>query len=334
MVFAAATPGLANFKSPQAPTGYQLQTGAAPAQPWGAGMLAPPGGYNVPPNTPERTAMQQGLDYSYGLGAPQLAALQQQSGMYAGQLGTTQVQYDLAKQGLQSGADAQLAKINLGPEYDAISRDAIMRQMAGLNAQDKLAWEALGNQLEGFDLRTLQSWQGAQRGQWANRSDATGKGSVGSIGYNRRMGGIQEDLANQLTGIGIDKDSAIFGAREAAMGRTEQKAKLDDQNRMLDIKAKEYGIDRQQVEANLQQGLAKLGLDNMTSVNQIMDMLSSNDIQQRAVAENIFRQGMQYGDYFITMPGNTGNAPPAPTQAPNPVRDKAVDEFMTMGAQR
>lgn len=313
-------------------TGNQLYT-SQPTQPWGAGMLAPPGGYNMAPNTPERAGMQASLDFFTGLAGPQMAQLQQQAGMYQGQLGTTQAGYDMAKQAAQAGADAQIAKINLGPEYDAISRAANNRQIAGLDAQDKLAWEALGNQFEGFDLRNLQAWQAAQRGQWANRSDATGKGSVGSVGYNRRMGSIQEDLANQITGIGIDKDSAVFAARDAAMGRTEQKAKLNDQNAMLDIKAKEYGIDKQQVQANLQQGLAKLGIDNVASVNQIMDMLASNDVQQRALGEQIFRDAMGNSDFFTTLPQNT-----TPTgsiggaSGNNPVAGKAVDEYMTRGA--
>lgn len=330
-------------KAPSFGGQYTFNSGATPAapeQPWGGGMLAPPGGYpTMTPNTPERNGMESALNYYTTLSGPQLALLQQQAGTYAGQLGATQAQYDLARQGLQSGAANDLAKINLGPEYDAIQRGANARGLEGLNAQDKLAWEALGNQFEGFDLRTLQSWQNAGRNQFATKSEATPRGSVGSVGYKQKMTGIQQDLANQLTGIGIDKDSAVFGAREAAMGRTEQKAKINDNNAMLDIKAKEYGIDRAQVESNLQQGLAKLGIDQTASVGQIMDMLASNDVQQRALGEQIFRDAIGNSDFFTTLPQNTmptGRNSESTTSgnAGNPITQRAVDEFMRIGAQR
>lgn len=275
--------------------------------------------------TPEAQGMQQALDFYSGLAGPQMAGLQQQSGLLAGQLGQTQAGYDIARGALQQGAAADLAKVNLGPEYDAITRGTIYRQMVGLNAADKLAYQMLGQQFKGFDLQNKEAWQNAQRGQWQNRSQGTAKGAVGSRGYNERMTNIQQDLANQLQNVGINREQARLTAVQGANSRAEQKAQLDDQNKMLDIKAKEYGIDKSKVAANLSEGLAKLGIDNVTNVNEILNMLNSNDIQQRALGEQIFREAIGNSGYFTTLPTNT-----APVT--NPVTESAVDQFLTRGA--
>lgn len=315
------------FKTPAPNRGYQTSFRQA---------YEPSPGSQIPA-LPPPTSQQQGLDFAYGLNAPTLAALQQQAGQYQSQIGMTQAGYGMARGAAQQDAAAQNAKINLGPEYDAIQRAANNRGMAGIDAAENLAYQALGNQFEGFDLRKQQAWGAAQRAQWDAKTDATQKGAMGSLGFKRRMGSIQSDLANQLTGIGIDKDAATFSARQAQADRREAKARLDDNNKTLDIKAKEYGIDRQQVQANLQQGLAKLGIDQTTSVNQILDMLSSNDIQQRAVAEQIFRQGMEYGGMFETLPQNTLPSTASQygtgvTGGANPLVDEGVDQFMHRGA--
>lgn len=329
MVFAAATPGMPSFKTAAPSTGYGLAS--APSG-WGAASQLGIGSQPMP--TPEQQSMQQGLNLAYGLGAPQLASLNQQYGTLQGQLGTTQAGYDLARQAAQSDAAAQLAKTNLGPEYDAVTRAAIQRQLAGLGVDDNLAFQMLGNQFKGLDLQRTQAWQGAGRAQTAAKTDATARGSIGSVGFNKKMTGIQQDLANQLSGIDINRTQDTLQAQQAQNDRREAAAKLKDQNAMLDIKAKEYGLDRNQIKANLQQGLAKLGIDNMATVNQILDMMSSNDVQQRAVAEQIFRQGMEYSNFFTTLPQNTlpvgGGVGGA--SGNNPVAGQAVDEFMGRGA--
>lgn len=338
MVLAAASPGMPSFKTAAPTTGYkpQAQTSATDAG-WGGGMLAPAGGHNIAaPLSPEAQAQQDALAFYGGLSGPQMAMLQSQYGDLSGQLGTTQAGYDFAKDAANKDAAAQLAKANLGPEYDAITRAAIARQLQGLNATDRNAYLTLGQQYQGFDLQNKQAWQDTARKQWANRSDATGKGAVGSVGYNKRMGNYQQDLANQLQGVGISREETRLGAAQSQADRREQAAKLNDQNKMLDIKAKEYGIDKSQIQANLQEGLAKLGIDNMASINNIMDMMNSNNIQQRALGEQIFREAIGNSSFFMTTPQNTG-LPPDPmggAAGNNPVAGVAVDRFMTRGATR
>lgn len=284
--------------------------------------------------TPEASALRQGLDFATALNSPVMAGLQQQAGMYAGQFGMSQAGFDLARQAMMQGTQADQARLNLQPQYDQIEREAIYRQTMGLNDQNNLAYRQLGNQLEGFDLQQKSAWERTGQAQTAAKSDATVRGAMSGRGINRTMGDIQTDLANQLTGIDIGRDDAKMGFEAGQLSRAEQRAALADKNKMLDIKAQEYGISRQQIEASLSQGLAKLGLDQVADINRIMEMLSSNDIQQRAAAEQIFRQGLEYSDMFYTLPANrvsnSGNV--VNGQYVNPVTAEATDKFMGYNA--
>lgn len=312
---------------------------------WGSGAMAksiaPPTGmqfnsFGVPPQyqpttgpTPNTvpTQGQQAIDYFSGIYGPDLALNQQQSGNLAGQLGTTQAGYDLAVGAAQQGAAADLAKVNLGPQYDAIERAGNLRQMGVLDQQGNLAYRMLGSQFQGFDLQKLQSWQDAAKHQHAAMSDATARGAVTGRGIKRTFGDIQHDLANQLTGIDINKYQATNQAQSQQLTRNEQKAQLEDRNKTLDIKAKEYGIDRSKIQANLEQGLARLGIENSVTVNQILDALNSNDVQRMGIAHQIFNDAMTYSDFFMTTNPAGGSSGTAPT--PNPVRDQAVDDYMS-----
>lgn len=86
------------------------------------------------------------------------------------------------------------------------------------------------------------------------------------------------------------------------MGRKEQQAKLEDRNKILDIKAKEYGIDKGKISANLQQGLQKLGLDQYMDVSRLLDEMNSTDLNRQAIATQIFRDAMTYSDFFTVLP--------------------------------
>lgn len=295
---------------------------------------AGPAGITQPVTAPTQNpisqvpGLQQGLGLSQGIQGPALAINEQQAARLAGQLGMTDAAYGTALGALNQGAAADLAKLSLGPQYDAIERSAIYRQIAGLNDLDRLAFQALGNQYKGFDIQKLSAWQEAARNQEAARSSATARGAMTAPGIQRTFRDIQHQLANQLGGIEVQRESARLGALEGQMSRTEQKAKLADRNKALDIKAKEYGIDASKISANLSQGLAKLGLDRFTDINSILDALNSNDLQRVAIAEQIFRDALSYSDLFATPGTSSGGA----TTTPNPVRDRAIDEFTTRGA--
>lgn len=289
---------------------------------------APPAGSpgaqnaNAPVVSPQQAAvnrdiaaMQPALSTATIWHQPTLEILNQQAGQLAGQFGMAQAAFGTAADAMRARAAADAAGVSLGPQYDAIQRAANNRQIAGLDAQDRLAFQALGNTFEGFDLATTQAWQGAgnaqerakieaYRNHLAARSDATARGALSGRGIKRTYKDItqdlegaltrsQQDLANQLTGIGIQRDAATFGAQEQQMGRREQQEQLRDRNRMLDIKAQEYGVDRSRIGAALNEGLARLGLEQYTDSMRIMDGLMSNDLQRRAVAEQIFRDALE-----------------------------------------
>lgn len=283
------------------------------------------------PLSPQQQGLQSSLDVFTGVHDPAMQLLNQSSGNIAGQIGMTQIGYQQGVQALNQNAALDQQKLNLGPQYDAVTRQAIARQLAGLDEQGRLAFLGLGNQFKGFDLQTLQAQQGADRNKIAVRSDATVRGAMSGRGINRTYGNIAQDLANQLTGIGINKEGAIINAQEGDLSRKEQAAKLQDQNKMLDIKAKEYGVDRAKIQASLQQGIAKLGLDQFMDVSQLLDALNSNDMERQAIATQIFRDAMAYSDMFTVMSPQSPAFTPPPTgqQNLNPTMEgnRAIDQL-------
>lgn len=283
------------------------------------------------PLTPQQQGLQSAVNVFSGIHGPAMALVDQSAGNIAGQIGMTQVGYQQGVQALNQNAALDKQKLNLGPQYDQVERDAIARQLAGLDEQGKLAFLGLGNQFKGFDLQTLQAWQNAAKNQTAARSDATVRGAMTSRGIGRTMGDIQKDLANQVTGIGIQREGAVLGAQEGDLNRKEQAARLQDRNKILDIKAKEYGVDAAKINASLQQGIQKLGLDQFMDVNQLLDALNSTDMERQAIATQIFRDAMTYSDMFTVMQPQSPGFTPPPTgqQNLNPAMEgqRAIDQL-------
>lgn len=266
----------------------------------------------APPISPEQQGLQNAVNAFTVWNGPSMALIDQNSQQLANQIGMGQGLLAFNQGALQQDANAQLAKLNLGPEYDAIQRNANLRGIGSIQELDKLAYQALGVQAGQFDLGRKEAWQQAYTQGRNVRSDATVRGAVGGRGYKFSMDEIQRGLANQLQNIDFQAEGAKINALEGQVGRKEQIAQLEDRNKMLDIKAKEYGIDKQQIEANLQQGLAKLGIDNFMSTNQLLDALNSNDLQKQAIAQQIFRDAMEYSDFFTVNVG--GGVPATPAQ--------------------
>lgn len=273
---------------------------------WGKGYRDNPGALPPPPPTPEQQArldgIQRGINEFSVWHGPSLALNDQQAGILANQIGGVQMAYGMDTNALRQNAGLDMAKQNFGPQYDAIERLANLRQMGMLGTLDNLAFQQLGNQFAGTDLAKKQAWEQAGRQQTAAKSDATVRGAMSAPGFKRTMGDIQTELANQLSGIGQQREGYRLGALEQQVGRKEQQAKLEDRNKILDIKAKEYGVDKAKISANLQQGLAKLGLNQYMDVNTLLDELNSTDLNRQAIATQIFRDAMTYSDFFTILP--------------------------------
>lgn len=105
-----------------------------------------------------------------------------------------------------------------------------------------------------------------------------------NTGYEQNKTQIEE----QKTKINQDSRNIMYDNSLQRLDTAEQEAKLRDRNVQLDYQARGLGLSRDQAYAQLSSGLAKLNLDQYLSVGQLMDQMSSNDIQRQQLASNIF----------------------------------------------
>lgn len=176
------------------------------------------------------------------------------------------------------------------------------------------------DQLEGFanrllGVQTKDAWATANQSQRQANSSATARGAMNAPGIGRTM----EDIAGQLDRTG---ESNRLGFDRELANINNQRAQTKDQAATLDLRARELGLDRADLQTSLDRGLAQLNLDTFMSTNDLMDAMASNDIDRRMIAEQIFRSAIDSADIFANMPGPSVGPMPRPTARES---DLAVD---------
>lgn len=263
-----------------------------------------------------------------GLGAPQIAQLQNQQALLGLQLGTQGQQYANQQQQLQDSYGYDTARLGLEQQGIGIDQAAAQRQQSyydQLFGVDREKYQqAMGytGDLKGFSREDFQNTlnrlanQATQTRYTADsnvkdlQSDLAAAGSFTSAGGRRKRGDIYAnrdfqltDLARQVQGtdIGFRRDQAGFDNtmanltsdfKAAGLTNQEQQARLGDRLQQLDLQAQGLGISRQELDSRLQTGLTTLNLNNTVSVGQLMDAMSSNNAQQQQWANSIVMQAL------------------------------------------
>jgi hypothetical protein len=156
------------------------------------------------------------------------------------------------------------------------------------------------DQLEGFanrllGVQTQDAWAQAGMAQRQAKSSATARGAMNSPGIGRTMEDItgQLDRTGQSNQLGFDRELANIN---------NQRSQTKDQAATLDLRARELGLDRADLQRSLDRGIEQLNLDTFLSTNDLLDAMASNDINRRMIAEEIFRNAMDSSDIFASMP--------------------------------
>lgn len=269
------------------------------------------------------------LGYLGAYDQTQRGLLQQRYGLDSAQLGNQQAGIGLQRELLGiSGRELDLDLAGLG-----ITRGGLNRQLGYYDQLESLANLLLGNQGQGFQLARVSAMEGADRDLRSANSSATARGAWNAPGIGRTRTDIGEILAGQLGNIDVDQRAAELNRmREQAglenqrgqtrdelgrVGLDEQRIglnreRLDVQNRELDLRANQLGIQQDQLRNSLDQGLANLGIDTFMSTQDLLDKLTSSNLQERTTAEQIYRNALDYSDFFV----NYNPAAPASTPAP------------------
>lgn len=157
-----------------------------------------------------------------------------------------------------------------------------------------------------FDQRMLSIGQADRQAE----DDAAGRGAVGSTGYqttdrefdiSRGQAGRGRDIAFERSQLGYDSSMADLNNQGIQLdlnqemyrhSSNEDKAKAQDRIKTLELVSAQFGIKKEQLAAALSRTIADNGLAQFASANQILDMMASNDVNQKQLAANVINQAM------------------------------------------
>jgi hypothetical protein len=260
---------------------------------------------------------------------PQLADYQSNADIIAGQLGMAGAKAGIDSAALQQQYQTDLAQNGVSNEGLALDRLGIGLQREGLGIQgDQLGIKGLGLQNRGLTLDKLKSLadqlygvnvratnQSADVARRGVKSDNTARGATNTPGYGRDLTDVNNNLLNQLDQyrLGNEADTAQYDSNKtdlwldtSTLGNDKRQLgisqrELDRQDAQLDLRGKSLGISGADLKAKLQQGLERLGLSRYMDTSELLLAKNSNDLKQRALADEMYRTTLEYSDYF----GNT-----------------------------
>lgn len=184
--------------------------------------------------------------------------------------------------------DLQLAGVGFDRERNELRRQGIGLDRADIGAQR-------GFNQRDLDMTLADALAGGVRKTRQNNSDATARGA-----WFAPMRGIRNDdirfdtqMAGDRARLGYDRDTQALNSREGQLGLDEKG--LDIANRELDNQAAKLGLNRDQLRATLDQGIAQLGLQGQISTNQLMNQLASGDLQHAQLIQGILQDIMSSG---------------------------------------
>ena len=220
-----------------------------------------------------------------------------------GQLGMTAGNRDYMGKLLNQDYQTSLARLGLDEQGNQIDKAGALRRTGAGGYFDQLGGlidRNLLNQLAGFDVQ-----EGSARNKYATArrgeiSDSTARGALQTYGTREDLSDISKSLWQDILGLNVQREGARIGSDKEKVSLSEQRAQDKDRLAQLDLKAKDYGLQRDQFKTELDRGLAKLGIDAYFTTEDIMDKATSAKSQDRAIAEQIIRNAMDYSSQFPT----------------------------------
>jgi hypothetical protein len=226
---------------------------------------------------------------------------------------------NLAQQGI--GLDRQELGIGKGAANRDISSvmqllglndRSLARQLASVDRYGRINTKQLNNQIAGI----AQSSDVARRGL---TDDSVARGAYNAPGTRRGMTDIEREaqLSREAARIGFystqqgltDRAGSARESHEGtAISLNDRLGGAQDTLQRLDLAGKRLNLSSEQISTSLQQGLERLGLDELTSFQDLITRLQSSDIEQQTMAANLLAQAAEIAglDIFNTsMPGTT-----------------------------
>lgn len=227
---------------------------------------------------PGASQIMRWMQSQYG---PQDQYYQSQQDALLNQLGMVNAQYDTQRGYLNQNYGFDQRDLGFDRQALAIDRGAIARQLADLVQQEEIIRGLDANSRKALGLQYSQDVR-------SEKSDATARGAFTTPGTRTNL----KDLFGELM---LGNERLDLGLRRDILDLNSRRSSLQDQRKMLDIQSQRYGVGSDRLRSQLDQALGALGLDRMTSVNDIFAALNSGNSQRAALAQQLLDDIMRYG---------------------------------------
>ena len=223
--------------------------------------------------------------------------------------------FDMSKSHLQQDADLARRGLGLDRKELDVGRGAANRDISSVMALLGLNDRSLARQLASVDRfgrindkqLTNQNAQIAHQADVARRNltdDSVARGAYNAPGTRRGMTDIEKEayLSREAARIGFysqqqgltDRAGSARESHEGtAINLRDRLGGAEDTLKRLDIAGKRLNLSADQITNSLNQGLERLGLQELTSFNDLMQRLQSTDIEQQTMAANLLAQAAQ-----------------------------------------
>lgn len=226
------------------------------------------------------------------------------------------------------GLDSQANALDAGLVNGQLGNLSKLRDI--LAAQRGLTREQFDNQMSGFKIDEDKARDMAGRNIFDLRSDLTGRGAFNTVANDRGTGRINRDLDYSLRGINNQRTAAdiqfrngLLGLDEKGIGYDNQELALRNKLANIGLDAKRIGIEGEQLNNALADGLWNSGMAGFTNMNQVLDAIDSTNQQQAQIGMNVLQTILGYSNLppeVIQALLNALHPPQTNTTAP-PTRD-------------
>jgi hypothetical protein len=210
------------------------------------------------------------------------------------------IQNQMERQGASIGIMGALANQAqetgyLNQDYDIGQRKlGLQREGLGVDVEANKRQPGLLTGLHDLALQGMTAE--ADQRRRALESQATARGAFTSIGAQQGRFDIASGLMR-----GVQGENLQYG---------EKMAQTADQAKKLDIAGRELGISGEQLQNDLERGLARLNLGTATSVADLTNKINSSNLQDAAMARKIWNDALMASDYYARFyPGQNAASP-------------------------
>jgi hypothetical protein len=184
---------------------------------------------------------------------------------------------------MRQGYGNQMGQLRVNADTNMYDQN-VVNQLMGQSAA------GYQNLLGQFGLQEAEARNQSGMQRRAAASDAIARGAYGGAGTGQDFTDISSKLANQLGMFGAKREEAGIANRTETINLEKRRNDLTQQGKIYGLQGEQFGI-------ALQQGLAKLNLDNNISVGNLLDQINSRNSANAALATSVIQQAMAAVQY-------------------------------------